>query len=272
MSTTMPSVGEASRMRCRSRGTGPGMGPMKIRRRSSFTPLATPRVDDDSRLGVGHHEVVSCRTSAGEGHERRTRGGHLVPVVRRGEEDDVVSLVHQTARQGQQGCGMALCRRRGMQHVAPGSGGRRDGPPDAPRPSRRDDGHAAPRSLRNVTAPPSTRAGPSGSLQGEIQRARSVLTVTRAAAPRRTSPYAVGHVEQHLRCPRALAVGPGPLGRGQRPVRLSTARSSLARRAVFMMTWPAELESTESGIAFLVGHVAGRRVGHGQPGSHARWR
>ena len=49
-STTMQSAAKPSRMARRPRHW-PGSGPMKIRRRSSFTPL-TPRFDDDSRSGL----------------------------------------------------------------------------------------------------------------------------------------------------------------------------------------------------------------------------
>ena len=46
----MQSAAKSSRMARRSRHW-PGSGPMKIRRRSSFTPR-TPRLDDDSRSGL----------------------------------------------------------------------------------------------------------------------------------------------------------------------------------------------------------------------------
>jgi len=68
-------------------------------------------------FGVRHHEVVRVVLRC-EGDERRARRGDPVAVVRRGEEDHVVALGDQPARQCEQGDGVALGRR-GAQHVAP---------------------------------------------------------------------------------------------------------------------------------------------------------
>ena len=115
-------------------------------------------------LGVGHHQVVGVVLRR-EGHEAGARRLHLVPVVRRREEHDLVPVVDEPAGQRQQRRGVALGRRR-AQDEAPGC--------DRTRPTERA-GCRATVSLTGRTASPRH----DGAAPGRERRAPSTLDPSR---------------------------------------------------------------------------------------------